>query len=274
MSQLPEKAESAAYDPISVSASRNRVIVVTGAASGIGRATTLLAIERGDRVAAIDIDEAGLAETAGQAGSRDAVFTRAVDVTDGNAVAKAVQAVINRWGRLDAVVAAAALGTTGRIEELDVALWDRIVDITLKGSSNCCRSAIPHLRAGGGGAIVLFGSVLGHAMTPGVGAYAAAKAGIEGLVRTLAIDHAADGIRINCIVPGSTDTPMMWLGVETDQLDEARRMCEEDIPLGRIAEPGEIARPTLFLCSDEASFITGATLVADGGVLAKLASRL
>jgi NAD(P)-dependent dehydrogenase (short-subunit alcohol dehydrogenase family) len=248
-------------------------MLVTGAGSGIGQATTRLALERGHAVAAVDVDEEGLARTAELAGDSSRLLTCAADVTDAAAVTAAVEAAVTRFGRLQVLIAAAALGTTGRIDETEPALWDRVMDVTLKGSSICCRAAIPYLRKGGG-AIVLFGSVLGHAVSPGVGAYAAAKAGIEGLVRTLAIDHAAEGIRVNCIVPGSTDTPMMWLGVAPEKLDEARRACEEDIPLARVADPVEIARPVLFLASDEASFITGATLVADGGVLVKLASRL
>jgi NAD(P)-dependent dehydrogenase (short-subunit alcohol dehydrogenase family) len=252
----------------------HQVVLVTGAGSGIGRATTLLALERGYAVAAVDLDEAGLAATAAAAGDDAPLLLRAADVTDATAVEAATAATVERFGTLDALVAAAALGTTGRIDELETELWDRIVDVTLKGSANCCRAAIPHLRSGGGGAIVLFGSVLGHAMSPGVGAYAAAKAGIEGLVRTLAIDHARDGVRVNAVVPGSTDTPMMWLGLAPDAIDAARLLCEEDIPLGRVADPREIARPVLFLASEEASFVTGTTLVADGGVLVKLASRL
>jgi NAD(P)-dependent dehydrogenase (short-subunit alcohol dehydrogenase family) len=251
-----------------------RVAFVTGAGSGIGRATALLALSRGYAVAAVDRDAAGLAQTAERAAEADRLVTIVADVIDAPAVDAAVAATVERFGRLDVLIAAAALGTTGRIDAVDAAVWDSVMDITLKGSSNCCRAAIPHMRGGGGGAIVLFGSVLGRAVTPGVGAYAAAKAGIEGLVRTLAIDHAREGIRVNCIAPGSTDTPMMWLGIPPEGLDEARRMCEEDIPLARVADPLELARPILFLASDDASFITGTTLVADGGVLAKFASRL
>ena len=251
-----------------------RVVLVTGAGSGIGRATALLALERGHAVAAVDRDERGLAQTLERAGDVDGLEAIVADVIDTAAVDAAMASTVERFGRLDVLIAAAALGTTGRIDEMDATVWDEIIDITLKGSSNCCRAAIPYMRVNGGGSIVLFGSVLGRAVTPGVGAYAAAKAGIEGLVRTLAVDHAAEGIRVNCIVPGSTDTPMMWLGIAPDKLDEARRMCEEDIPLARVADPLELARPILFLASDDASFITGATLVADGGVLAKFASRL
>jgi NAD(P)-dependent dehydrogenase (short-subunit alcohol dehydrogenase family) len=258
---------------VSASDSR-RVVLVTGGGSGIGRATALLALDRGDAVAAIDRDEDGLEETARRAAGSDLLLTVRADVLDTIAIDAAVTATIERFGRIDVLVAAAALGTTGRIDQVDVSVWDSILDITLKGSSNCCRAVIPRMRDAGGGSIVLFGSVLGRAVTPGIGAYAAAKAGIEGLVRTLAVDHAADGIRVNCIVPGSTDTPMMWLGIPPHEQEAARRMCEEDIPLARVADPLELARPILFLASADASFITGASLVADGGVLAKFASRL
>ena len=196
------------------------------------------------------------------------------DVIDTAAVDAAIATAVERFGRLDVLIAAAALGTTGRIDEIDVTIWDEIIDITLKGSSNCCRSVIPAMRANGGGfdrALRLGARARGD---PRGRRVRGGEGGHRGPRTHLAVDHARESIRVNCIVPGSTDTPMMWLGIAPDKHDEARRMCEEDIPLARVADPLEIARPILFLASDDASFITGATLVADGGVLAKFASRL
>src|SRR5439155_26417129 len=153
-----EHREERAYDLTTV-ASRERTlaIVVTGAGSGIGRATALLALERGHAVAAVDVDEQGLAELADAASRSERLVVSVADVVDPTAVAAAVAAAVERFGRLEALVAAAAIGPTGRIDEMDSTLWDRIVDVTLKGSAICCRAAIPHMRASGGGAIVLFG---------------------------------------------------------------------------------------------------------------------
>jgi NAD(P)-dependent dehydrogenase (short-subunit alcohol dehydrogenase family) len=119
------------------------------------------------------------------------------------------------------------------------------------------------------GAIVTFGSVIGRTAITGFAAYGAAKGGIEALTRALAVDYAAEGIRVNCVVPGSTDTPMMWFGVEAQDLAALRAQVVAEQPLGRIADPVEIARVVAFLASDEASIMTGATVVADGGVTAR-----
>jgi NAD(P)-dependent dehydrogenase (short-subunit alcohol dehydrogenase family) len=249
------------------------VALVTGAASGIGRAVALLFHERGHVISAADRDSEGLEALRSEAGSSDRLRVTAVDVTDADAVEAWTAATAAELGRIDVLVAAAAIGGGGRIDESPAADWNAIVAVTMEGTANCCRAAIPHLAASGGGAIVTFGSVIGRGAMPGSAAYAAAKAGIEGLTRGLALDHARDHIRVNCVVPGSTDTPLMWLGLDEDEIAELKTACEEDIPLGRIAAPAEIAALAFFLASSDASFITGASVVADGGVLAKLAQR-
>lgn len=245
------------------------VVAVTGAASGIGRAVALLFAERGHAVLAADRDGDGLADLPLASGGAGTV----VDVTDSDAVASWLNSAVAGVGRLDALVTAAAIGGGGTVDAMEIDAWHRVVAVALDGTVNCCRVAVPHMRRGGGGAIVTFGSVMGRGALPEAGAYSAAKAGVEALTRSLAIDHAADGIRANCVLPGSTDTPLMWFGLDRDGVERQRRACEEDIPLGRLADPGEVARAVYFLASDEASFITGTSLVVDGGVLAKLAQR-
>jgi meso-butanediol dehydrogenase/(S,S)-butanediol dehydrogenase/diacetyl reductase len=253
--------------------SEQAVALVTGAASGIGRAVALLFAERGYLVSAADRDATGLEELRRAAPSADALHTTAVDVTDADAVEAWMATAAAELGRLDVLVAAAAIGGGGRIHESRAADWNAIVAVTMEGTANCCRSAIPYLAAAGGGAIVTFGSVIGRGAMPGSAAYGAAKAGVEGMTRGLALDHAGDGVRVNCVLPGSTDTPMMWLGLDQAEIEQLTAACKEDIPLGRIADPMEIAKVVFFLASSEASFITGASVVADGGVLAKLAQR-
>jgi NAD(P)-dependent dehydrogenase (short-subunit alcohol dehydrogenase family) len=245
-----------------------RVSVITGAASGIGRATALLLSERGDVVVALDRDAAGLAATVGAAAS-DRIESAAVDITDGQAVGEVIDGIAARHGRLDVLVTAAAIGLPGLIDEQPVAEWQATLDAVLGGTYHCSRAAIPHMRRARRGAIVTFGSVIGRTAITGFAAYGTAKGGIEAFTRALAVDYAADGIRVNCVVPGSTDTPMMWFGVAPDELAGLRAQVEAEQPFGRIAEPDEIARVVAFLASDEASIMTGATIVADGGVTAR-----
>ena len=237
-----------------------RVSIVTGAGSGIGRATALLLAERGDLVVGLDRKPAALAGD---------VETVTVDVTDRPAVRAAIDGVAARHGSVDVLVTAAAIGIPGLIDEQPEADWDATVDAVLGGTANCCRAAIPHMRAARRGAIVTFGSVIGRTAIAGFAAYGAAKGAIEALTRALAVDYAAEGIRVNCVAPGSTDTPMMWFGVAPADLPGIRAQVLSEQPVGRIADPIEIARVVAFLASDEASFITGTTIVADGGVTAR-----
>jgi NAD(P)-dependent dehydrogenase (short-subunit alcohol dehydrogenase family) len=255
------------------------VALVTGAASGIGKATALLFAQRGHRVVAVDRNAGGLQTTLAAAdalggAASDSIAACTADILDPLALAAAVDLAADRFGGLDVLVAAAAIGDCGRIDEMKPQLWDLIIDVILKGSSHCCRAAIPAMRQRGGGSIVLFGSILGRAGPPGIGAYAAAKGGIEALARTLAVDLAPDRIRVNCIVPGAVDTPMTWSTIPPEDHSKVAGFAREDIPVGRMAQPVEIARCVYFLASDEASFVNGTSLVADGGVLAKLASRI
>jgi 3-oxoacyl-[acyl-carrier protein] reductase len=247
-----------------------KAVVVTGAASGIGRASALLFSERGCAVVAADRAADGLAETARLAPVGGAIATVEADVVNPEAADRVVRRCVDLYGRLDSVVLAAGIGgSPSSVDAIPEEDWDEVVDVSLKGTYLCCRAAIPELRRSGGGAIVTFGSVLGRTVLPGVGAYSAAKAAVESLTRAIAIDHAREGIRANCLLPGSTDTPLMWAGIAEEELPSARDQAADEVPMGRLAEPLEIARAAFFLASEEASFITGASLVADGGILAR-----
>jgi NAD(P)-dependent dehydrogenase (short-subunit alcohol dehydrogenase family) len=238
-----------------------RVALITGAASGIGRASALAFASAGAHVALMDVDADGLAETAAaarKAGSRAEVLV--ADVTDLRAVTAAVDRAVHVFGRLDAAHNNA--GVPGpyvpldRYEEED---FLRILQVDLAGVWRCMRAEIRQMRSQGAGAIVNTSSMLGAAAMPDNGAYVAAKHGVHGLTRAAALELGGTGIRVNAIAPGVTRT-----GMTSAVSDELLRA----VPLGRIAEPEEIAAAVVWLCSPEASYITGSVLVADGGWLA------
>ena len=243
-----------------------KVALVTGAASGIGRASARLFAEAGYGVVAADRNGAGLAETLADVEHGVAVQG---DVSVWDDAERMVEAARERFGRLDAVACIAGIEIDHPVDQLAISDWDAVVDTSLKGTYLVCRAAVPLLRESGGGAIVTTGSVLGRVAMPGVTAYGAAKAGMEGLTRAMAIDYAREAIRVNCILPGLTDTPLVWQSVPAEDLEETRTLAASEVPLGRMAEPAEIGRVIVFLCSDAASFITGTSLAVDGGALAR-----
>lgn len=247
-----------------------RVAIVTGAASGIGQATARRLRQDGWSVLGVDVNEA-VVDDPGRgpgAGPYEGIVGDVRDRAHASAVAAHAR---KRLGRLDALVAAAGIERDGPLESLDPELWDLVIDTCLKGTLAYCAAAIPLLRERGGG-IVTFGSVLGRASLPGCGVYAAAKAGLEALTRTLAIDLASAAIRVNCVVPGTTDTPLVWQNLPEAEIAGAKRAAAGEIPLGFVADPADIANVVAFLLSDEARFITGQSIVADGGTLAKIAA--
>jgi NAD(P)-dependent dehydrogenase (short-subunit alcohol dehydrogenase family) len=244
-----------------------RRALITGAASGIGRATAERLVAEGAKVAVLDVD-AGGAESAARALGPEAVALVA-DVSDEAAVEAAFASVMQAWEGLDVVVANAAIqlvGSDDRADRLERITWQRTVDVNLTGTFLTVKHGARALLAGGGGAIVCTGSPAGHfGIAPGLDAYSATKAGVSGLVRVAAIDFAGDGIRVNGVLPGITETPMnrWWL----DDAEARERMVAR-IPLGRPAQPHEIAAVVAFLASDDAAYVTGALWAADGGLTA------
>jgi NAD(P)-dependent dehydrogenase (short-subunit alcohol dehydrogenase family) len=238
-----------------------RAALVTGAASGIGRASALAFAAAGAAVALIDIDTDGLEQTAAAA---RALGQRAepipADVTDLAAVTAAVGRAVDVLGGLDAAHNNA--GVPGPYVPLEIYSEEdflRVLQVDLVGVWRCMRAEIPHMRARRSGAIVNTSSMLGSAAMPDNAAYVAAKHGVHGLTRAAALELGGTGIRVNAIAPGVTRTGMT--SAVSDRLLAA-------VPLARIAEPAEIAAAAVWLCSPEASYITGAVLAADGGWLA------
>jgi NAD(P)-dependent dehydrogenase (short-subunit alcohol dehydrogenase family) len=248
-------------DPRELSDPSGRVALVTGAAAGIGRATALAFAAQGYEIALLDVDRPGLDAVAVQAraaGVRAETFV--ADVTDLVAVTAAVDSCVDRLGRLDAAVNNA--GVPGPYLPLDAYAevdFLRVLQVDLVGVWRCMRAETAHLRRLGGGAIVNVSSMLGAAAMPDNGAYVAAKHGVIGLTRSAALELAGAGVRVNAIAPGVTRTGMT--SAVSDDLLRA-------VPLGRIAEPAEIAACAVWLCSPAASYVTGSVLVADGGWLA------
>jgi NAD(P)-dependent dehydrogenase (short-subunit alcohol dehydrogenase family) len=238
-----------------------RAALITGAASGIGRASALAFASAGAAVALLDIDAEGLADTAAAASAAGVRAEALVaDVRDLRAVTGAVGRAVEAFGRLDAALNNAGVpGPYLPLDEYSEEDFMRILQVDLAGVWRCMRAEIRQMRAQGHGAIVNTSSMLGAAAMPDNSAYIAAKHGVHGLTRAAALELGGTGIRVNAIAPGVTRT-----GMTSAVSDDLLRT----VPLGRIAEPEEIAAAAVWLCSPEASYITGSVLVADGGWLA------
>ena len=248
-----------------------KVALVTGAASGMGRATSLAFAAAGAAVLAVDIDGDGaertVAEIADSGGRAEAVRA---DVSDADAVAAMVGAAVAAFGRLDHAVNNAAIeGESGPLADIDDGEFDRIIAINLRGVYLCMKHELRQLLAqGDGGTIVNLASTNAFRPQPHQAAYTASKHGVLGLTRQAAMDYAGRGIRINAICPGAIDTPMLRGAMERrgrDPQETAARLSS----LGRFGEVDEIARAALWLSSDASSFTVGHALAVDGGYLAR-----
>ena len=244
-----------------------KTALVTGGASGMGAATVRLFAEAGARVVVVDRNEAMAREVAAGTGAH----VVAGDVSDSAFCERAVAEAVSRHGRLDCLVNAAGIivRATGLMTTDED--WRRLMAVNVDGVFFMCRAALRPMTAQGSGAIVNFGSIWGELSGKGALAYAASKGAVHQITRTLAIEHARDGIRVNAVCPGEVDTPMLRAAGRAKPLsdDEAREIGDRVVPMGRLARPGEIARMVLFLCSDHASYITGAMHYVDAGYSAQ-----
>jgi len=245
-----------------------RHALIAGAGGGIGTEIARRFAAEGSRVALVDLDAGALEVLATELGETCA-GTRGADVADGEAVEAAVAWAAGALGRIDTVIINAGIPMVGAVHELDEADWDRVLDVDLKSVYLVSRAAWPHLRAAGGGTIVTTASIAGIWGTPGQAGYAAAKAGAIMLTKCMALDGAREGIRVNCVCPGFTDTPMLerYLAGQEDP-PAARAFATALHPLGRLGHPRDLADAVVYLASDEARWVTGTALTVDGGLTA------
>ena len=242
-----------------------KIAIITGAGSarGIGRATARLFAEHGARVLLTDIDAGALAEAGGElAGDHQ---TYVCDVTDAKQCRRAAHEAIKRFGRVDILVNNAGLVFGTRLGDISREEYDQVLDVNLRGNFQMSQAIVPHMQKNGSGAIVCVSSIAGRAGGGVFGSshYAAAKSGIFGLAKGLARELAADGIRVNAVAPGPIDNDFTR-GKMTPE-DKAR--IAKGIPMGRLGQPEEVAKVILFLASDLSSYVTGAVLDVNGGLL-------
>jgi NAD(P)-dependent dehydrogenase (short-subunit alcohol dehydrogenase family) len=251
-----------------------KVAIVTGGARGIGRATVEKFAAEGAVVTFVDVDEAEGRETAGQlaAAGVHADFRR-VDITREAEVRAAVEDVVARHGTIDVLVNNAGVNAYFDATGMTEAQWDQVFAVDLKGAWLCAKHALPAMKRARRGSIVNIASIHATMTIAGMFPYAAAKSGLVGLTRSLALEYARSGIRVNAVLPGYTRTRLVeeWLRTQPDPAEAERRTLALH-PLGRIATPAEIANLIAFVASDEASAITGASLAADGGLSIMYAS--
>lgn len=249
----------------------DKVTIVTGGASGIGKACAELFSLAGGKVVILDIDvERGqdvvnkIKEQGGQA-----VFI-ACDVSDYQSSKQAVERAVDAYGEIHFLVNAAGIAIRASVVDTSESDWDRTIAVNLKSVYLLCKHAIPLIEKAGGGAIINLASGWGLVGGKNAAAYCASKGAVVLLTKAMAVDHGSQNIRVNCLCPGDTKTPMLQaeakkLGITFDQLVEE---SSQQRPLGRIGDPEEIAQAALFLASSGSSYITGAALVVDGGALA------
>jgi NAD(P)-dependent dehydrogenase (short-subunit alcohol dehydrogenase family) len=236
-----------------------RRVLVTGGASGIGAACVARFQGDGCRVAVLDRDERALSAS-------PAEFGTTCDVSDADSLAAAVDEAVSALGGLDVVVAAAGIASRGTVADTEPEEWDRVLAVNLRGVYLTAHAAIPHLRASGGGAIVNIASQLGIVAAAGAAAYCASKGAVISLTRAMAIDHGHEGIRVNCVCPGPTDTPLLepYFGGAADPAAE-RRAYEAMQLHSRLVTAEEIAGAVAYLADPGSSSTMGAALVVDGG---------
>jgi NAD(P)-dependent dehydrogenase (short-subunit alcohol dehydrogenase family) len=247
----------------------DKVAVVTGAASGLGQATAIMLAQEGARVLLFDRDAAGLVETAAQC---EGAVTFVGDVTSSDDLAGAATAAAALGPVTLLATAAGLLGPALPLTDVTEADWDRLFDVNVKGTWLTMRAIVPLMRQAGGGSIVAFASAAGLTGSETMPAYSASKGAVVMLTRSLARTEAAFGIRVNCVCPGSIETPMLEATFAAATDPQARALREAAFlarhPLGRFGKAQEVASTVVFLLSGAASFITGVALPVDGGRLA------
>lgn len=245
---------------------KDKVAIITGAASGIGKATAILFAQHGAKVVVADIDENGANQpvTDIQEAGNESIYVQ-TDVTISDDTKRMVQQTVKTYGKLDILLNSAGIAMRLPVGELPEADWHRCLDVNLTGVYLCAKSVIPEMQKNGGGSIINMSSIYGIVGGDVRAAYVASKGGVTNLTRGMALDYAADNIRVNCICPGFVETPLVAGVVKTPE--EYRNLADRH-PMRRLAQPEEIAYGALYLASDESAFVTGIALPIDGGYTA------
>lgn len=250
-----------------------KVAVITGGAGGVGRATAKLFVEEGASVFLVDRSEADLKQVVSGLDPQRVGYA-AADVTDAAQADLYISAAVERFGGVDiALLNAGIAGGRMPIEDCPVELFDSVLAVNLRGAWLGLRAAIPHLKKRGKGSVVVTSSIQGLSALAGTTAYTTSKHGLVGMVKGAALELAPHNIRVNAIHPGYIDTPMMediHKAAARDAPEAVHQAIAKTVPTGRYAAPEEIARLMLFLASDDSSYSTGASFIADGGLLASL----
>ncbi len=249
---------------------KNKVAIVTGGASGIGRATAQLFADEGAKVALLDINDPAGAQVANEIHSAggSAIYIHC-DVTKADQCKKAVEETVQTFGGVDILFNNAGIIRRANVLETTEEEWERVMAINVKSIFLMCKYVIPIMEKAGRGSIINTASGWGLKGGENAVAYCASKGAVVNMTRAMAIDHGPKNIRINCVCPGDTDTPMLRNEAQQLKLDETEFLSDAaNRPLGRYAQPIEIAQVVLFLASDAASYVTGSAYVVDGGGLA------
>ena len=251
---------------------KDKIVVLTGAASGIGRSTAILFAKEGAIQILSDIDEKALKETYEllKEGKKNATIMK-VDVRKPNEVKRMIDTIIEKYGRIDVLIVNAGVVRVGPVEDFPDEDYDLLIDVNLKGTHYTCKYAVPYFKKQRYGSIITLASVAAHIGQVAHANYCSTKAGVLGYTRALALDLAPYNVRVNSVSPGATDTPMLQSDVAKQAKDrgisyeEVKREFEQEGIMGRWAMPEEIANGILFLATEESSYMTGADLRLDGG---------
>lgn len=255
----------------------DKVALVTGGSSGIGRSSVRIFAEKGTSVAVLDSDgdtAVRVAEEIKDQTGNPHIIGLKTDVSRSREVKDAVEKTFEAFGRIDCLVNSAAVRAPGNVITMDEEVWDNVIDVNLKGMFLTSKYCLPKMIAGGGGAIVHISSVQSFASQKNVVAYTTSKGGINALTRAMAMDHAEDNIRVNAVCPGTIHTPSLVKSAGRFEGEKTLDDWGKAHPVGRLGRSAEVADFIVYLCGDAASFMTGGVYTVDGGLLAKLPVEL
>ena len=253
---------------------KDKIVILTGAASGIGRATALLFAKEGAIQVLSDIDEKGLNETYEMIGKKEKTYIKKVDVRKSEQVKQMIEFTIKTYGRIDVLIVNAGVVRVGPIENFPDEDYNLLIDVNLKGTFYTCKFAVPQFKKQRFGSIITLASVAAHIGQVNHANYCSTKAGVLGFTKALALDLAPYNVRVNSVSPGATDTPMLRSDVAKQAKDRGvdfevvKKEFEQEGVLTRWANPEEIATGILFLATEESSYMTGHIMVVDGGMMA------